>query len=97
MKKTSVSKPSENKDFGFNKPNKPALGPPLKGSKNFSRYNWRKWCDGKPHKLKHGVDFFCKVDTFRLISKQWAKRNGVHVKVSIDSRSVPAVVTIQFN
>lgn len=76
---------------------KPRLGEPLKGAKNYGKYEWRTWCDGKEHRLVEGVNFVCQPNTFRLLAKSWAKRNGVSVTISIDSKVKPNVVTLKFN
>jgi hypothetical protein len=44
------------------------------------KYPWRKWANGRWHKLVHGKDFDTGIEIFRTNACQWAKRNGYTVE-----------------
>lgn len=56
-------------------------------------YPWDEWLDGRIWKLTKGVDFQCKLDSFRMACVYAAANRGV--KLRLQRRG--EVVTIQAN
>lgn len=47
------------------------------------RYDWDKWFDGKIWELRKGIDFQCKVISFRPIAYNAAAARGKSLRVHI--------------
>jgi hypothetical protein len=44
---------------------------------------WAEWADGKIRQFEQGKDFTSKPDSFATQARDWAKKNGMKVQISL--------------
>lgn len=47
-------------------------------------YDWDRWFDGHYWRLKRGVDFSCKANSFRMTAQKAARRQGLHLQTQVE-------------
>jgi hypothetical protein len=57
-------------------------------------YPWADWADGKIREFEQGKDFTSKPDSFASQARDWAKKNGMKVRISLPKGGT--TVTLQF-